>query len=57
MDEKHHYASLAFLAAMMITVTTHCFACQAGSIGTLEMYIEKIERLEKTNHDDAREGG
>ena len=60
--DKHHYASLASLAAMMITITTHprhlddhkrdyaSLACQAESNGTLEMYIQK--RLEKTSPDE-----
>ena len=55
-DDKHHYASLASLAAMMLSITTHRLHVMPG-LGTLAQCIEIWRRLEKTDHDDDYERG
>ena len=52
--DKRDYTSLASLAAMMTTITTHRLHVKPGLTGHLKSIYKK---LEKTNHGDDHEGG
>ena len=53
-DDKHHYASLATLAAIIKTITTRRLHVKPGLTGHLKCILK---RLEKTNYDNDHEGG
>ena len=44
-DDKHHYASLASLAAMMVTITTHRLHVKPGLAGHLKCVRKDIEKM------------
>ena len=43
-DDKHHYASLASLAAMMIAITTHRLHVKPGLPGHLKYILKNLKR-------------